>query len=203
MSTVKLSAKDDTQRLDALLSAMDALSIDGKPHAQTLLAYLDRLLLWNKTYNLTAITDKNTALVKHIIDCLAVVHHLPSGTLLDVGTGAGLPAFVIALLRDDICVSAIDTNQKKVRFLSQTAHDLGVQLNTIHGRIENHHARYDMVISRAFTQSDVFWALCQKNIQDDGALYYMAGQRIQGAMALVVPFLDEARHLLILQKDKA
>ncbi|WP_351061526.1 RsmG family class I SAM-dependent methyltransferase, partial [Psychrobacter sp. TB20-MNA-CIBAN-0197] len=68
---------------------------------RTLLLYLDQLLLWNKAYNLTAITDPEEALIKHVIDCLAIITHLPSGSLLDIGTGAGLPAVIIAICQPE------------------------------------------------------------------------------------------------------
>ena len=71
-----------------------------------LLYYLQQLLFWNKAYNLTAIKDRETALVKHIIDSLAIVPHLPAGSLLDIGTGAGLPSVIVAICQPARSVTA-------------------------------------------------------------------------------------------------
>ena len=62
-----------------------------------LLYYLQQLLFWNKAYNLTAIKDDQQALIKHIFDSLSIVPFLPAGDLLDIGTGAGLPAVMVAI----------------------------------------------------------------------------------------------------------
>ena len=87
---------------NTLSQAIDKLALPlSDTQQRTLLLYLDQLLLWNKAYNLTAITDPKEALIKHVIDCLAIITHLPSGSLLDIGTGAGMPAVIIAICQPE------------------------------------------------------------------------------------------------------
>ncbi|OAV26315.1 rRNA small subunit methyltransferase, glucose inhibited division protein GidB [Moraxella catarrhalis] len=91
-----------------------------------ILRYLDGLLLWGKAYNLTAITDPDEALVKHIFDCMAIIPTLPFVTqpnksLLDIGTGAGLPSVILAILKPDWHIDALDSNQKKSALFARLA----------------------------------------------------------------------------------
>ncbi|VEG13527.1 16S rRNA (guanine(527)-N(7))-methyltransferase RsmG [Moraxella cuniculi] len=153
---------------------------------EQILRYLDGLLLWGKAYNLTAITEPKEALVKHIFDCMAIIPKLPfadsaSVRLLDIGTGAGLPAVIIAILRPDWQVDALDSNQKKIRFIRQIVSELGLaNLTPIAARIEHHHVdkarHYQVITSRAFASLADFVALATPCLATDGVLYAMKGK---------------------------
>lgn len=123
---------------NTLAQAVNELKLSlSETQQRTLLLYLDQLLLWNKAYNLTAITDPEEALIKHIIDCLAIITHLPSGSLLDIGTGAGMPAVIIAICQPERQCTALDSNQKKIRFIKQISSELGLNnMQPIASRIE-------------------------------------------------------------------
>ena len=177
---------------------------------RTLLLYLDQLLLWNKAYNLTAITDPEEALVKHVIDCLAIITHLPSGSLLDIGTGAGLPAVIIAICQPERQCTALDSNQKKIRFIKQISSELGLSnMRPIASRIEAHEASYDVVTSRAFASLIDFVEVAQPRLADNGYLCAMKGkapsdEELQAldsdwhikTIKLNVPRLQDSRHLI-------
>lgn len=187
-----------------LQNSLQALGLPDK--SAPLLAYLQALLLWNKAYNLTAITDPKEALVKHIIDCLAIVPYIRSGSVLDVGTGAGLPAVVLAIMRNDVRIDALDANSKKVRFVRQVAHELALDnLAAVHSRIEAHTVVYDGVVSRAFANTDDFFTQSAHNLADDGVWYAMMGKataQTKGELIkLCVPNLADTRHLWILPKQ--
>lgn len=183
---------------------------------RTLLLYLDKLLLWNKAYNLTAITDPKEALIKHIIDCLAIITHLPQGTLLDIGTGAGLPAVIIAICQPERHCTALDSNQKKIRFIKQISSELGLSnINPIAARIEAHEAQYDVVTSRAFASLIDFVEAGQPRLADNGRLCAMKGKapteeelQVIGqkwhidTKKLNVPRLQDSRHLIELYSKK-
>lgn len=194
-----------------LAQAIDELGLTLSAQQQrTLLLYLDQLLLWNKAYNLTAITDPVEALLKHIIDCLAIITHLPSGSLLDIGTGAGLPAVIIAICQPERQCTALDSNQKKIRFIKQISSELG--LNNMHpvaSRIEAHEASYDVITSRAFASLIDFVDVAQPRLAENGYLCAMKGkapsdeelQALSNAwqikmIALKVPRLQDSRHLI-------
>lgn len=189
---------------------------------QSLLRYLDGLLLWSKAYNLTAITEPKEALVKHIFDCLAIVPNLPfahlnNQKLLDIGTGAGLPAVVLAIMRPDWQISALDSNQKKIRFIRQMASELNLtNIVPIASRIEQHQSdfsqHYHVITSRAFASLSDFVALATPCLHPNGVLYAMKGkapcqQELQALLdwrvdvsLLDVPNLQEERCVVLLSK---
>ena len=90
---------------------------------RALLLYVALLQKWNKAYNLTAIREPRSMLTHHLFDCLSVLPFVPAGSVLDLGAGAGLPGFVIALLRPDCRVTLLDSAGKKSRFCRHRLYD--------------------------------------------------------------------------------
>ncbi len=196
---------------DILAQAVYILELPLSDDQQrTLLLYLDKLLLWNKAYNLTAITDPVEALIKHVIDCLAIIAHLPAGSLLDIGTGAGLPAVIIAICQPERQCTALDSNQKKIRFIKQISSELGLtNVQPVAARIEAHDAEYEVVTSRAFASLIDFVEAAQPRLAEGGRLCAMKGkaptdEELQtleqewqiNTIKLNVPRLDDSRHLI-------
>ena len=178
-----------------------------------LLYYLQQLLFWNKAYNLTAIKDDQQALIKHIFDSLSIVPFLPAGDLLDIGTGAGLPAVMVAICQPQRAVTALDSNQKKIRFIKQVASELGLKnLTPVASRIEAHEGTYQVITSRAFASLVDFVTHSQSKLADNGIICAMKGvepvdeiQALQNewqinTQVLTVPELHESRHLIYLQR---
>ena len=178
-----------------------------------LLYYLQQLLFWNKAYNLTAIKDDQQALIKHIFDSLSIVPFLPAGDLLDIGTGAGLPAVIVAICQPQRAVTALDSNQKKIRFIKQVASELGLKnLTPVASRIEAHAGSYQVITSRAFASLVDFVTHSQSKLADNGIICAMKGvepvdeiQALQNewqinTQVLTVPELHESRHLIYLQR---
>lgn len=178
-----------------------------------LLYYLQQLLFWNKAYNLTAIKDDQQALIKHIFDSLSIVPFLPAGDLLDIGTGAGLPAVMVAICQPQRAVTALDSNQKKIRFIKQVASELGLKnLTPVASRIEAHTGSYQVITSRAFASLVDFVTHSQNKLADNGIICAMKGvepideiQALQNewqinTQVLTVPELHESRHLIYLQR---
>ena len=97
-----------------------------------LLAYVDLLAKWNRTYNLTAIREPERMVSHHLIDSLAVLPHLPAGTLVDIGAGGGLPGIPIAIANPDLHVTLNDSNHKKGVFMQQAAIELGLSNVRVH-----------------------------------------------------------------------
>ena len=194
-----------------LAQAINELGLPlSETQQRTLLLYLDQLLLWNKAYNLTAITDPEEALIKHVIDCLSIITHLPAGSLLDIGTGAGLPAVIIAICQPERQCTALDSNQKKIRFIKQISSELGLSnMQPIASRIEAHEASYAVVTSRAFASLIDFVEVAQPRLADGGLLCAMKGkvpseEELQAldsdwhikTIKLTVPRLHDSRHLI-------
>jgi 16S rRNA (guanine527-N7)-methyltransferase len=136
--------------------------------AQTtaLLAYMALIQKWNKVYNLTAVRDAPAMLTHHLLDSLAVIAPLQAQLqampavddgaarrlrLLDVGSGAGLPGVVIAIMCPEIQVDCVDTVAKKSSFIQQVAVTLRLpNLRGVHARVESLTDKYQVVSSRAF-----------------------------------------------------
>jgi 16S rRNA (guanine527-N7)-methyltransferase len=107
---------------EPLCAGLNALGLDLRQSQQSaLLDYLALLGKWNKTYNLTAIHEPERMLTHHILDSLAVVPHAGDGSLLDVGSGAGLPGIPLAIALPDLRVTVMDASQKKCGFMQQAA----------------------------------------------------------------------------------
>ena len=196
---------------DTLEQAVQTLGLSlEREQLRTLLLYLDKLLMWNKAYNLTAITDPTEALIKHVIDCLSIIPHLPAGSLLDIGTGAGLPAVIIAICQPERACTALDSNQKKIRFIKQISSELGLSnVQPIASRIEAHTDSYEVVTSRAFASLTDFVDVAAPRLRADGTLCAMKGkapsedemQALDAAwqiktIKLHVPRLHDSRHLI-------
>lgn len=177
---------------------------------ERLLAYVGLLAKWNAAYNLTAVRDPEQMVVKHVLDSLSILPHVPEGTLIDVGTGGGLPGFVLAVAKPGLRVTLLDSNGKKVRFLRQAIAELGVaNASAVQSRVEAFEERFDVVTSRAFaTLADMVNGsgqllaeqgefLAMKGVRPDGEIAALPdGFVVRDVLALRVPFLDEERHLV-------
>ena len=158
---------------------------DAQVH--TLLAYVDWVAKWNKVYNLTAVREPQEMLTHHLLDSLAVVAPLQrqlaavgkaaGATLLDVGSGAGLPGVVVAIACPQVRVSCVDTVAKKALFIQQVAAALRLpNLQGIHARVENLTQTFDVVSSRAFASLVDFTAWSRQALAPDGMWLAMKGK---------------------------
>lgn len=203
---------------DALARGAEELNVElGEPPREKLLAYLALMAKWNKTYNLTAIRDPLLMVSHHLLDSLAVLPHLPlshAATLADAGSGAGLPGIPLAIARPDWRAVLIEANQKKAAFLRQAAIELDLRNVRVHeGRVESWQPaeRFAVVVSRAFARLVEFARACAHLLAAGGSLVAMKGAlaaeeaaEMRGwsctRVALSVPFLDAARHLVICRR---
>jgi 16S rRNA (guanine527-N7)-methyltransferase len=177
--------------------------------AEQLLAYIELLMKWNQTYNLTAIRDPLEMVSRHLLDSLAVLPHLPmsdGAALADVGSGAGLPGIPLAIARREWRITLNDSNQKMAAFLRQAAIELGLRNVEVHeGRVESWRpaARFAVAISRAFADLAEFIAKCRHLVAPGGVLAAMKGAAPAAhevecrVVELKVPLLDARRHLVL------
>ena len=139
-----------TERLtrDAALVGV-TLAADG---AARLLALLDELERWNKTYNLTAIGSREEMITHHLLDSLSIHADLCGTRIADVGTGAGFPGLPLAIVNPSRHFTLIDSSGKKVRFVSHAARTLSLgNVSAVHARAESLHPAepFDTVTARA------------------------------------------------------
>ena len=152
--------------------------------AGKLLSLLDNLLRWNQTYNLTAIRDREEAFTLHILDSLSLLPYLTGPTLLDVGTGPGFPALPLAIVRPDIAITALDSNGKKIRFIRQMVHELGLaNVTPVQARVEAHHGQYQQITSRAFAELKLFHDLTTHLLATGGEWLAMKSQSAAAELA--------------------
>jgi 16S rRNA (guanine527-N7)-methyltransferase len=199
---------------NSLAAGLATLGIDLPGAAQQqLLAFRDLLLKWNKTYNLTALRDPDQAISHHLLDSLAILPHVGSGPLLDVGSGGGLPGIPLAIVRPELAVSMVDTVQKKTTFLQQAVIELALKNVTVHhARVEAMPGQYAQISSRAFAELGLFVSLTRHLLAPDGRWLAMKGVRpdeeiqalpadvtVEAIIPLAVPGLAAERHLIILK----
>ncbi len=182
-----------------------------------LLHYLSLLLKWNKAFNLTAITDPREALDLHLIDSVAISPYIePFNTLLDVGTGGGLPGIPLAILNPDKQFSLLDTNSKKTRFLKQTVYELELKnVEVVNSRVQdfNQDSGYACILSRAFASIEDMVAWTQHLLAEQGQWLAMKGVYpieelaklpahivLSNSETIQLPNRSEERHLIYLQK---
>jgi len=208
---------------DALAAGIVALGLDIDRAAQGKLGdYVALLDKWNRTHNLTAIRDPAQMITHHLLDCLAVLAHLPAGPgvrAIDVGSGGGLPGVPLAIARPRWRVTLIDSNRKKAAFLGQAAIELPLaNVEVVAGRVEDYVPRtgFDVVISRAYAALATFVAQTRHLLAPDGRLFAMKGAlpraeiaalpgdiRVVATPALRVPGIDAERHLVIMKAGPA
>ena len=166
MSAAAIALPSDDAALADLVSrgaAELALPL-GRSDAERLVAYVRLIERWNATYNLTAIRDPREMLIQHVLDCLAAAAALRRrrGTgrgerLIDVGSGAGLPGLVMALVFPDREVTCVDSVGKKAAFVTQALGVLGLKnAQSVHDRIEHVTGQFDVIASRAFASLSDF-----------------------------------------------
>jgi 16S rRNA (guanine527-N7)-methyltransferase len=123
------------------------------------LAYLTVLLLWNARLNLTAIREPEQIIERHFVECAFAAQHLPLdvGTLLDYGSGAGLPGIPIAICRPEIHVTVAESQGKKASFLREAARTLGIATEVYDGRVETmpRERQFDAVTIRAVEKMEL------------------------------------------------
>lgn len=136
-----------------LESALERSAIPvAAAHRHALARYVALLARWNRAYNLTAVRDPFAMIDRHLLDSLTARDFLTGERLLDVGTGAGLPGLVLAIVRPDVQCTLLDPVRKKTRFCAHAAMTLGLDnVEAIPERLDAHQPpyRYSTVISRA------------------------------------------------------
>jgi 16S rRNA (guanine527-N7)-methyltransferase len=185
---------------------------------ERLIRYLGLIEKWNKIHNLTAIRDPQQMLTHHILDSLAVLPYLGDAhSLVDVGSGAGLPGIPIAIARPDISVTLVDSSHKRTAFQQQCKGELSLtNVAAVHNRVENYsqESGFDVVISRAFSDLGEFVQAAKHLCAKQGRLLAMkglypheeiaklsAGVSLTQISELKIPGLNANRHLLEIKVD--
>jgi 16S rRNA (guanine527-N7)-methyltransferase len=182
-----------------------------------MLEYLTLLQKWNRVYNLTAVRDPARMVSHHLLDALAVVPQLTAASVLDVGSGAGVPGIPLAIALPRIHVTLLDASQKKTAFLQQAKLELRLDNVAVAcARAEDWcpGRTFEIVISRAFSELVAFVIAAGRHVAAGGRLAAMkgaypreeiarlpAGWRLERVLPLTVPGLRAQRHLLLIERE--
>lgn len=179
-----------------------------------LLAYLDLLTRWNKTYNLTAVREPRQMVSRHLLDSLTLLPYANGATAADLGTGAGLPGLVLAMCKPTQIWTLVDSNGKKTRFLRAAVRTLELDnVRVEQARVEETQGTFDLITARAFASLANMLAWGGDLLADDGRWLAMKGQLDAAELAAIpstfryrihplhVPELDGERHLVLLEKS--
>jgi 16S rRNA (guanine527-N7)-methyltransferase len=178
--------------------------------------YLILLDKWNQVYNITSVTPKTMWVSTHLYDSCSIINDLPRGLLLDIGTGGGFPGLVIAIVQPERDVVLLDRSEKKTTFLKQAVIELGLKNVVVEtSRIESFDCskRFDVIVSRAFSELKIFLRSASRFCDSGGALFAMKGKypsaelaeipesQVRQVKKLNVPQLDAERHIVELAPE--
>lgn len=184
-----------------------------------LLEYVALLKKWNSTYNLTALRNEETMISHHILDSLTLLPYVQNAqTLMDVGSGGGMPGIPTAICRPDLQITLLDSNTKKTSFLQQAVIELGLTNVTVaSGRVETmFDKKVDVVTSRAFAELADFISLTKHLLNENGYWAAMKGVypyeelehlpsdiSVEKIEKIHVPMLEAERHMVIMRPVSA
>lgn len=198
----------------AIAEGAKALGADiTSEQVDKLAAYLELLLKWNRVFNLTSIRTVREGILKHVLDSLSLVPYLKRegaqkpASIVDVGSGGGFPAAVLAICMPEVTVYSVDAVAKKSAFVTQAASQLSLpNLKAKHCRIEEIGMVFDMAVCRAFSSLKLFSELTDGCVKPGGVWVAMKGKkpeaeiaelpeafRVTGMTEVFVPGLGEER----------
>jgi 16S rRNA (guanine527-N7)-methyltransferase len=204
-----------------LADGLNALDLPLTAEARTrLLRFIALMAKWNAVYNLTAIREESRMLTHHLLDALSVERFIPErSTLIDIGSGGGVPGIPLAIARSDLKVLSVEPNSKKASFQQQVRIDLGIEnfdVQTARAEAVSLPEGVDFIISRAFGDLADFIKVAGHLLKPGGRMLAMkgvypdeevraipAGWTLLRAEELQVPGVEGARHLLWLARDPA
>ncbi len=191
-----------------LISGMDQLEL-SQENASVIMKYLLLLQKWNKAYNMTSIDQLPQMVTHHALDALAVIKYFAGNRIIDVGTGGGIPGFILAIMFPAKQLVLLDAVGKKARFMRQVVRELKLEnVEIIHARVENYFPdeKFDVVTSRAFSEMSQFLQLTAHLGTDKCRFLAMKGPKIEPLRSglpfkqtalweIKVPYLDVERKL--------
>jgi 16S rRNA (guanine527-N7)-methyltransferase len=206
--------------LQRLVHDAAALGVALTEHdAARLRQLLEELARWNSRFNLTGITDLESMVSHHVLDSLAVHRYLHGAAIADVGTGAGFPGLPLALVNPERRFTLIDSNGKKIRFVSHAVRTLGLMnVEPLQTRVETLRPErpFDSVLARAFAPLPELLETVAPLCGRETRVLAMKGKwpqeeldalprlwRVAESHTLTVPGLAEARCLIVLMSGIA
>ena len=170
--------------------------VHGVETVEKLLSYIDMVLERNEHINLTAIRDRDEAIVKHLADSLSVLEvseFWDAKTVIDVGTGAGFPGALLAITCPFKHFVLLDSTRKRLRVIDEFAEALGIDnIETVHARAEEagrqeYAAKFDICVSRAVADLSKLVGWCLPFVKKDGAFISYKGDNYASELESALP----------------
>ncbi len=141
------------------------------------------LMEWNRKINLTAIADPREVALKHYVDAIAPLPHIPvGGSLLDIGTGGGFPGIPLKIMHPGQPMTLIDSVRKKVNFVRHVIRQMPLEgIEALHTRAENladsvsPGDRFDVIVCRALTDPQLALEWSQPLLAEGGRIVLYQG----------------------------
>lgn len=207
-----MSQSDLSEKLSKGLSQLNLTKPLDDKQQNTLIKYVELLNKWNKTYNLTAVRKPEQMVTRHLLDSLSICPYLRGKSILDVGTGAGLPGIPLAVVFPERQFTLLDSNNKKTRFVVQAVSELELpNVDVVQSRVEDFESEqlFDTIISRAYSAIGEMVEQTSHLLAIDGVFLAMKGANpiaeidilpssyvVEESRVIKVPGLEEERHLL-------
>ena len=178
---------------DLLEIGLERLGLEASPSlCSSYLRYIELLVKWNKTYNLTAIKDPEDMLYRHILDSLSIHSFVKGKNCLDVGSGPGLPGMILALAQPEKHWTLLDSNLKKTRFLRHVKTSLNLEnVDIVQSRVETHQDEqgFSTIVCRAFSSLRDFYDGSMHLLDKAGVLLAMKAHVDESELEEVRPVL--------------
>lgn len=206
---------DNSSERIKLESGISRMGLDApKGAVDHLFSYMALLKEWSGAYNLIAPRERDFLLARHVLDSLSIAKWLQAGSLLDVGTGAGLPGLPLAIIRPEMEVTLLDSAGKKIRFIRHVGRTLKIaNIHPLHQRLEELESDqpFANITSRAFASLKAFAEGVRPCASESSRLLAMKGTlpeqeieelpgwvKVESVEQLSVPYLHADRHLVIM-----
>ena len=202
---------------EQLATGLQALGVSVDIGQQKkLLDFAELLARWGKVHNLTAIHRPQQVVTKHLLDALSVVSSLSGQTVLDVGTGAGLPGLPLAIVEPQRRFTLLDARQKRIAFVRHAAQTLTLtNVEVVESRVEDYQSpiKFDTLVARAVTDLASLVEMSHRHCHAGSRILAMKGRQAGKELALLdsdraqvlqilqltVPGLAEQRQLIVLR----
>lgn len=188
---IEINKKQFISRLNSVFSENSLSSLLTLERSEKLFALTEFMLSENEKYNLTAITEPDKIILNHYADCAALSAYIKRGaSLIDIGCGAGFPTLPLAIVRDDIRILAVDSTEKRIRYVSSAAELLGLSNVTARamraedgGQSPEYREKFDYATARAVAEMRILSELALPFVKVGGRLIAMKGKNAENELS--------------------
>ena len=166
-------------KTDFFFKALSEYISDADAVGEKMLTFCDLIIKSNKLYNLTSITQIDEMLKKHILDSFSINKLIKGKSVLDIGSGAGLPGMPLAIANPEQQYLLLDSNNKKIIFLNHVKINLDVKnVNLLHSRIEDFRSKdgFDTIVCRSYSSLSTIYLNSEKHLRKEGIIIAMKGK---------------------------